>query len=208
MANETYSRPFKFTTVILSPLLILFYMGIILPASLQACLAQSLFITLILPIVVQIKRPDYPYHEESALMSIIFLFYQFCLGNSIKEELVDSPILRPIQDALILDKKISHLYSTTIPNKIKQFIDFFYHKLIVGVMIGFCLGFCAVPVTLIFFFIEPQFDKAFNQFKQLTSTWAKDGEKGNLKITVSIVFSVVLLFLLRLLMFIPMILFL
>ncbi|CAG8464306.1 2884_t:CDS:2 [Acaulospora colombiana] len=129
------------------------------------------------------------------------------MGNSIKEELVDSPILRPIQDALVLDKEISHLYSTTIPNKIKEFIDFFYHKLTVGIMIGFCLGFCAIPVTLIYFFIEPPFDKAFTQFKQLASTWTKDGKKRNLKITVNIVFSVVMLFFLRVLMLIPLILF-
>ncbi|RHZ59906.1 hypothetical protein Glove_360g113 [Diversispora epigaea] len=232
LSNNTYSRPFKFVTLMFSPLFILLYVGIILPISLQACLAHSLFITLILPIVIQVKRPEYPYYDESVLMSIIFLLYQFILGNNsikeIKEEFLDSPILRPIQDTINLDKKFSHLYSTVIPNRIKEFIDFFYHKLRVGIVVGFFFGFFAIPITLICFFIEPPFDKAFTQLKQLTSNWTsnwylnwslnwsgidinnkdwktlEDEIEGN---PLNIIFSVVMLFCLRVIMLIPLILF-
>ncbi|CAG8767836.1 9934_t:CDS:2, partial [Racocetra fulgida] len=87
-------------------------------------------------------------------------------------QLIDSPIVRPIQDTINLDRKISKLYSTIIPNKILQSVDFFYHKLRIGIVIGFCIGFCAIPITLICFFIEPPFDKAIKQLKQLSSQWA------------------------------------
>ncbi|CAG8675729.1 19385_t:CDS:2 [Gigaspora margarita] len=145
------------------------------------------------------QRPEYPYHEESALMSIMFLLSQMFRGNFIKEQLIDSPIVRPIQDTIYLDKKISELYSTTIPKKIIQSVDFFY--------------------PLICLFIEPPFDRAIKQLKQLSSQWAtrRDGKdrksnssnssnhiEGNL---LNILCSVVLLFCLKVAMLVPLILF-
>ncbi|RIB17276.1 hypothetical protein C2G38_2088680 [Gigaspora rosea] len=216
LSNEDYSRPFKFVTIISSPLIVLLYLGAILPLSLQACVAYSIFITLILPIMLYFQRPEYPYHEESALMSIMFLLSQMFRGNFIKEQLIDSPIVRPIQDTIYLDKKISELYSTTIPKKIIQSVDFFYRKLRIGIVIGFCIGFCAIPVALICLFIEPPFDRAIKQLKQLSSQWAtrRDGKdrksnssnhiEGNL---LNILCSVVLLFCLKVAMLVPLILF-
>lgn len=131
ISNDLRKRIYLFLSF---PIIVALY----IPIYMFLIIGYCIFVTLIYPFVIIIKRPEYPYYSISSTAAIIYLIYQSISHNSDYQLLNDTPILKPFDNILFsktylnLDKL--HIYEF-IFSIIVNILDIFLISLIFFMMI-------------------------------------------------------------------------
>jgi hypothetical protein len=99
---------------ILSPIIIILY----IPCCIITFISFIIFITLINPIMVIARRPEYPFYLLSSTAAIVRLIYQLFFEHSDDYGLfIDSLIFKPINESIEFSKECWKFHSSKLPDK-------------------------------------------------------------------------------------------
>ena len=84
-----------------------------IPIFILLSIGHSIFITLIYPLVIIMKRPEYPFYSFSLTVATIYLVYQFIVIHDSIYQLKEPPILKPFNEVLNFTRTCWELGSIT-----------------------------------------------------------------------------------------------